>query len=72
MITFESEEDAAAAFKIADSPIVATLAVEISKDNQGPNRGGTEDLVTSGDSQGKLDSRKSLFNSKAHQAKSSQ
>jgi hypothetical protein len=63
MITFQSEEDAAAALKIADSSRIATLAKEISKDNQGPNGGGTEDLQTSAASQRKLDSRKSLFNS---------
>jgi hypothetical protein len=66
MITFQSEEDAAAALKIADSSRVTKLAME------GPNGGGTEDLLTSGASKRKLDSRKSLFNSMAHQAKSSQ
>lgn len=72
MITFQSEEDAAAAHKIADSSSIATLAMDISKDNQGSNGGGTEDLLTSGASQGKEDSCKSLFDSRAHQGKASQ
>ena len=59
MITFQSEEDAAAALKIADSSRLATLAMDISKDNLGSNGGGTEDLLTSGAFQGKEDSSKS-------------
>jgi len=53
MITFQSEEDAETALKIADSPRIASLLMDATKDSQGSNGGGTEDLLCSDASQEK-------------------
>jgi hypothetical protein len=58
MITFLSEEDAAAAFKIAGSPRIAKLPLEVSKDTQHSNGENSEYFLTAAASQGKSDERK--------------
>ena len=58
MITFHSEEDAAAAFKIAGSPRIAKLAMDVSKDSQHSNEEDSEYFLAPAASQGKSDERK--------------
>jgi hypothetical protein len=72
MITFHSEEDAAAAFKIAGSPRIAKLAMEISKDSQDSNEEDSEHFLAPAASQGKSDERKPWHESLAHKGKASQ
>jgi hypothetical protein len=66
MITFQSEEDAAAAFKIAGSPRIAKLAMEVTKDSQHSNGGVSENFLTPAASQGKSDERKPWHESLAY------
>jgi hypothetical protein len=58
MITFQSEEDAAAAFKISGSPRFAKLPMDVSKDSQHSNEEDSEHFLDPAASQGKSDERK--------------
>ena len=66
MITFLSEEDAAAAFKIAGSSRIAKLAMDVSNDSQHSNEQDSEHFLAPAASQGKSDERKPWHESLAY------
>lgn len=69
MITFRSEEDSAAAFKIDGSTHTAILPIKASKDSESSNWGDAADLLSSEALQGKKDSGQSLNQCQAHLGK---